>query len=105
PVAVEHTPRPQGHGYVSATVHRMNPFFPIGTRLRGHEFHYSRVTGPLQGETALAIDRGVGLGNGCDGLMSGRVVATWTHLHALGTEAWAPALVQAALHGAWRRTA
>jgi cobyrinic acid a,c-diamide synthase len=97
PVVVEHTPRPQGHGYMAATVDRANPFFPVGTRLLGHEFHYSRIAGSSGGETALAVERGAGLGGGRDGLVVGNVVATYMHLHALGTPEWAGALVQAAL--------
>jgi cobyrinic acid a,c-diamide synthase len=96
PVVVEQTPRPQGHGYMAATVDRPNPFFPVGTRLLGHEFHYSRVVGSLAGDTALAVERGAGLGQGRDGLAVGNVVATYMHLHALGTPGWAAGLVQAA---------
>jgi cobyrinic acid a,c-diamide synthase len=102
PLVVEHTPRPQGHGYMAATVDRANPFFPVGTRLLGHEFHYSRPSGVPGGETALAVERGVGLGGGRDGLAAGNVVATYMHVHALGTPAWAPALVRAALRHADR---
>jgi cobyrinic acid a,c-diamide synthase len=96
PVVVEHTPRPQGHGYMAATVDRANPFFPVGTRLLGHEFHYSRVVGSFGGDTALAVERGAGLGRGRDGLVVGNLVATYMHLHALGTPGWAAGLVQAA---------
>jgi cobyrinic acid a,c-diamide synthase len=94
--AVEHTDRPQGHGYVEARVDRANPFFPVGTRLRGHEFHYSRVV-DLHAPSALQIERGAGLGNGRDALVTERVWASYLHLHALGTPAWAPGLVGAAL--------
>lgn len=97
PVVVEHTPRPQGHGYMAATVDRPNPFFPVGTRLLGHEFHYSRLAGSFAGATALAVERGAGLGRGRDGLAVGNVVATYMHLHALGTPGWAQGLVEAAL--------
>jgi cobyrinic acid a,c-diamide synthase len=108
PISVEHTPRPQGHGYMAATVDRENPFLPVGTRLVGHEFHYSRLASDAQpglsstgGEggfdTVLAVERGVGLGQSRDGLAAGNVVATYLHLHALGTPEWAPALVRAAL--------
>jgi cobyrinic acid a,c-diamide synthase len=98
PVAVEHTPRPQGHGYVAGTVARPNPFFPVGARLAGHEFHYSRLTGPARElETVIALERGSGVGERRDGLSTGNVVATYLHLHALGTPEWAPALVGAAL--------
>jgi cobyrinic acid a,c-diamide synthase len=96
PIVVEHTPRPQGHGYMAATVDRDNPYFPTGTHLLGHEFHYSRVAGWFGGDTALAVERGSGLGWGRDGLAVGNVVATYMHVHALGTPGWAASLVEAA---------
>jgi cobyrinic acid a,c-diamide synthase len=102
PIVVEHTARPQGHGYMAATVDRANPFFPVGTRLLGHEFHHSRVIASFGAETALAVDRGAGLGRGRDGLVMGNVVATYMHLHALGTPGWAESLVEAALRFASR---
>jgi cobyrinic acid a,c-diamide synthase len=102
PIAVEHTERPQGHGYMAATVDRPNPFFAPGTRLLGHEFHYSRAAGPFRGDTVLSVERGAGLGNGRDGLCVNNVVATYMHLHALGTRAWAEGLVRAALRHASR---
>jgi cobyrinic acid a,c-diamide synthase len=101
PIAVDHTPRPQGHGYMAVTVDRPNPFLPVGARLVGHEFHYSRIAAGAQlPETVLSVERGVGLGQGRDGLAVGNVVATYLHLHALGTPEWAPALVRAALERA-----
>jgi cobyrinic acid a,c-diamide synthase len=93
-LVVEQTPRPRGHGYVEGTVERPNPFFAKGTGLRGHEFHYSRpVDGAGRGATVLALERGTGLGDGRDGIVAGRVWASYVHLHALGTPSWAPALV------------
>jgi len=63
PIVVEQTDRPQGHGYVDACVDARNPFFPIGTRLRGHEFHYSLLTnGSNTVTTTLSLRRGVGIG-------------------------------------------
>lgn len=96
PVVVEHTERPQGHGYVAVRVDAQNPFLPAGTRLAGHEFHYSRLTAPPAIDTVLAMERGNGLGQGRDGLKVGNVVASYTHLHALGVPEWAPSMVQAA---------
>ena len=43
PFEVEMQARPQGHGYATAEVIAPNPFFPAGSRLRGHEFHHSRL--------------------------------------------------------------
>jgi cobyrinic acid a,c-diamide synthase len=42
------------------------------------------------------MERGKGLKNGLDGLCHYRVLATYTHIHALGTPQWAPALVDRA---------
>jgi cobyrinic acid a,c-diamide synthase len=96
-VTVEQTARPQGHGYVEAEVDRSNPFFPRGSRLRGHEFHYSRVTGgPDAAATNLRLHRGQGIGGGRDGLVKGRTWASYLHLHALGTPSWARGFVELA---------
>ena len=101
PVVAEQTERPQGHGYVAARVDGDNPFLARGTELRGHEFHYSRVTGGAGGlPTVLALARGVGAAAGRDGLHLGSAVATYTHLHAAGTPGWAEGLVRAAAGGA-----
>jgi cobyrinic acid a,c-diamide synthase len=42
------------------------------------------------------MTRGTGLYKGKDGLCFKNVLATYTHLHALGTPEWAPALASAA---------
>ena len=97
PMTVEHNVRPQGHGYVAGHVDAKNPFLPEGFVLAGHEFHYSRPRpGGEQLNTVVALDRGVGVGSGRDGVHACNVVATYTHLHALGAPDWAPALVRAA---------
>jgi cobyrinic acid a,c-diamide synthase len=96
-LAIEQTPKPRGHGYVEGTIEVANPFFETGTRIRGHEFHYSRPRdGQAPPATVLALERGTGLGNGRDGIVDGpggRVWASYLHVHALGTPKWAPALV------------
>jgi len=45
---------------------------------------------------AFRVRRGYGFGGGKDGLCRHNVLATYTHLHALGGENWAPAIVRAA---------
>ncbi len=87
-LVVEQTDRPQGHGYEVGVVTRPNPFFAEGTELRGHEFHYSRVVSG-GGERVLEVRRGCGLGGGRDGLVNGRVWASYLHLHAGATPDWA----------------
>jgi len=85
--------RPQGHGYVEAEVDAANPFFPVGTRLRGHEFHYSRVLGDPGVDTAFAMRRGTGSFPGRDGIVVNNVLASYVHLHARGCPQWASGLV------------
>jgi len=74
--------------------------------IRGHEFHYSGVsTGAGKLQFAFTVRRGAGSLDGRDGITTHSVLATWLHLHALGTPAWAPALVRRARqHANERRT-
>jgi len=97
PLEVEDSARPQGHGYVQALVVAPNPFLPVGTVLRGHEFHHSHVTNPETLTTnAYRLERGAGLGGGQDGLVYNNVLAAYTHLHADGSPGWAEGLVKRA---------
>ena len=96
PVAFEMEKRPQGHGYTTLAVDRENPFFPIGTRLSGHEFHYGRILSLKKEEevyTACHVLRGTGMGQERDGMVRKNILAGFTHLHALGTPQWAEALI------------
>jgi cobyrinic acid a,c-diamide synthase len=88
--------RPQGHGYMEVETDGESPFLPAGIRLRGHEFHYSRVLGGCALPTVFRVLRGTGLGQGRDGLRQGNTMASYLHLHALGVPRWAPGLVAAA---------
>jgi cobyrinic acid a,c-diamide synthase len=97
PVVVEQTKRPQAHGYVEALVDTANPFLATGTRLRGHEFHFSRlVTNDAPIDTMLSLERGVGIGSGRDGIVARSVFASYLHLFAPGVPEWAPAFVRVA---------
>jgi len=107
--------RPQGLGYSLARVARANPYHPVGTLLRGHEFHYSKCQaapgscsqpGPsLPGPEsfALTMERGVGMLAGLDGLMTANTFAAYTHIHADGAPHWADNFVAAALAYSIRR--
>jgi cobyrinic acid a,c-diamide synthase len=88
--------KPQGHGYTLLEATEENPFFPLGREIRGHEFHYSRVLYVRGGEAyfALQVKRGEGIDRKRDGLCCREVLATYSHIHALGCPEWAPALVE-----------
>jgi cobyrinic acid a,c-diamide synthase len=101
PLATHLCARPQGLGYSRATVDRPNPFHPVGTVLSGHEFHYSKClpaleTAPGPDRFCLAMERGVGMLAGRDGLLHGKTFAAYTHIHAEGAPHWAPRFVEAA---------
>lgn len=87
--------KPQAHGYTVLKVEGENPYYSKGSELKGHEFRYSRVEewGGAPNQLALRMERGVGFSGGRDGLVFRNVLALYTHIHALGTPAWAPALV------------
>ncbi|RJR37243.1 MAG: cobyrinate a,c-diamide synthase [Deltaproteobacteria bacterium] len=90
--------KPQGHGYTILEVDRDNPFFAPGTLLKGHEFHYSRIQpepGP-QENLVFTVNRGAGLGGQREGLVYHNVLATYTHLHTLGSPQWAAGIVRRA---------
>jgi len=91
--------RPQGHGYTVVSVERDNPYYPIGTEIRGHEFHYSRVLrwSGAEEDFVFRMQRGVGIHGDRDGLLYKKVLATYTHIHALGNPGWAGALVRNAV--------
>lgn len=87
--------KPQAHGYTVLKVEGRNPYYSEGAEIKGHEFRYSRVEewGGETGRLALRMERGVGFVGGRDGLVFKNVLALYTHIHALGTTSWAPALV------------
>jgi len=103
PLATTLCDRPQGLGYAEASVVADNPFHPVGTRLKGHEFHYSRClarsryTGHGSMPVfALRMERGAGMLDGMDGVVAGNTFAAYTHIHALGAPHWAEGFVRAA---------
>lgn len=93
PAEVEIRPKPQGHGYVLVEVTGENPLFPIGLKFWGHEFHHSAMIGAGDFKFAYRLLHGKGIDNAMDGIMYKNVLATYTHLHALGVPQWAEAFV------------
>ncbi len=67
PCDIEVLDRPQGHGYSLLHVDRPNPFFAVGTTLRGHEFHYSRMTTAGSWQLAAGSRAALGGGRGTEG--------------------------------------
>ena len=98
PVGTAFCPRPQGLGYTEAEAVLSNPFFPVGSRILGHEFHYSLCVseGSSNLRPALKMIRGKGGGIGHDGFLYKNTLAGYNHIHALAVPGWAEAFVAAA---------
>jgi len=96
PVVFGFSKKPQGHGYTVVSVEHKNPYYKIGSEIKGHEFHYSKVLKwcGTDKDLAFGMNRGVGFINKRDGVCYKNVLATYTHIHALGTTSWAGALVR-----------
>ena len=91
--------KPQAHGYSIFTADGKNPFYPVGTRVKGHEFRYSTVDSwdGTPEELTLNIERGTGFMEKRDGLQIHNVLALYTHVIASGTPEWAKGILRAAI--------
>jgi len=90
PFEVEVCTKPQGHGYEVLVVDCPNPYYPIGARIRAHEFHYSRIIPAGELPSAVcAVQRGTGCFGHRDGIVVKNVWASYAHVHAAATPEWA----------------
>ena len=99
PVQFAFGPKPDGHGYTVLEAVADNPFFAVGDSVRGHEFHYTYMQSSTTEDLTFAfrVRRGHGFDGRRDGLCYRNVLASYTHVHALGEQRWASRLVQAAV--------
>ena len=89
--------RPRGHGYMKLEAEATPAgWFEPGLAIRGHEFHYSEVIGLDTARTAFAyrVLRGTGVDGKHDGILFRNVLASYTHLHSLGSPGWAEGFVE-----------
>lgn len=98
PVTFTLATKPQAHGYSTFTVEKANSFYPVGTRIKGHEFRYSLVHrwDGAAGDLVLKMERGTGFWEGRDGLVKNNVLALYTHVLASGTPQWVAGFMAAA---------
>jgi cobyrinic acid a,c-diamide synthase len=96
PADIEIFSRPQGHGYTKIEVQRPNHWFPSGTIIKGHEFHYSRMCQFSENSDfsfLYRMKRGCGINGEEDGIVYKNMLASYTHLHAHATPNWATSFV------------
>jgi cobyrinic acid a,c-diamide synthase len=101
--------KPVGHGYSVIEAVRDTPFFKKGTRLTGHEFHYSRPEPATPEDRTNAIYsckvlRGNGFTDKMEGISRKNIFGTYTHIHVLDNLFWAENMVKAALRYAKSRS-
>ena len=69
-------------GYREVTTRAATPLGPAGTTLRGHEFHYSRLTGEASGVAAVyAMTGRKGPLDAQEGYLCGNTLGSYVHLH------------------------
>lgn len=89
--------RPVGRGYASLVTTRSAPWWPAGTAIAAHEFHYSSLEGlPGDLDYAFRVERGYGVDGARDGIVVHNVLASYCHLRGAGPNGWARLLVQSA---------
>jgi cobyrinic acid a,c-diamide synthase len=99
PIVFEMKKKPQAHGYTIVEVEKENPFYPAGAEIRGHEFHYSSVVSIEKKEGvcfSFKMKRGCGITDKTDGICYKNVLASYTHIHALGVPEWAEGFIKKA---------
>ncbi|CAO0820940.1 Cobyrinate a,c-diamide synthase [Desulfarculales bacterium] len=91
-------PRLRSLGYREVTFNAPTPLGPTGLQTRGHEFHYSEISGQ---EPDPATDDSIYQATGrrgpqpqCRGYLRGNVLASYVHLHFGSNPAIATALVE-----------
>lgn len=85
------------HGYSVMRATEAHPWIAAGTLLKGHEFHYSQVSNlDPRLRFVFESERGFGIDGVRDGICQGNVVATYTHVNALASPAWAQSFVEQA---------
>jgi cobyrinic acid a,c-diamide synthase len=91
-------------GYRDLRVASSSMLGPVGTRLRGHEFHFARLLSAGEGlNPAFTMHDSDGEPLGCEGWATDGIVASLVHLHFGQDPALARRFVEAARTARTRR--
>jgi cobyrinic acid a,c-diamide synthase len=85
--------KPRGHGYTILKIMHKNPFFKVGSILKGHEFHYTAPKSCKGARLSANVQRGFGFDGKRDGLIYKNVFATYSHINAFSLSNWAGSLL------------
>ncbi len=82
PLATRMLPRLKRLGYREITLTRATLLGPPGRVIRGHEFHYSEISGERPTlTTCYTIKDRTGKGETCEGFQNHRTLGSYVHLH------------------------
>jgi len=81
PAQVKMTDKLAALGYVKATALKDSILANKGEVLKGHEFHYSQISGIDENEQAYSLEGGKGKDFRRDGYVKGNILASYVHLH------------------------
>ncbi|MFP4197316.1 MAG: cobyrinate a,c-diamide synthase [Methanomassiliicoccales archaeon] len=70
----------QALGYVRAEVIKGCPLSPPGASIKGHVFHYSRISGANE-DFCYRLTPGKGIAGEMDGMVAHNTLSSYTHLH------------------------
>jgi cobyrinic acid a,c-diamide synthase len=79
PIRTAMTDRLQALKYKEVEVLNAGAFFRPGDRLKGHEFHFSRLTSSVEGDALRSVDSTGRMER--EGIVRGRALGSYTHLH------------------------
>jgi cobyrinic acid a,c-diamide synthase len=96
PFNMEMTDRLVHFGYVTVELTANCLLGSTGTILRGHSFHYSRITNEFSLPTTYSVNYSLSGKQENEGYLSGNVLASYIHLHFRSSPAIATHFVQAA---------
>ncbi len=82
PIATRMLDRLKALGYREVTQARATILGPAGQTMRGHEFHYSRISdGEIQGAGAYRMTDRAGMDKAAEGFVSDQTLGSYVHLH------------------------
>ncbi len=87
--------KPVGKGYAELTTMQADGWFKTDRLIKGHEFHYSRLSNLEAGiKYNYTIQRGTGIDGKHDGIIHHNILAAYTHIHSTVVPEWAPGFVE-----------
>jgi cobyrinic acid a,c-diamide synthase len=108
PLSFAMLPRLRSLGYREVVFQKDTPLGAVGSKARGHEFHYSEINGhhpdPALDDSVYQASGRRGPQDDCRGYLRCNVLASYIHLHFGSNPALAPSLVDCCHHYQTRTT-